>query len=236
MRGTIILALSLIIAAGLTAVASPPATAAYAVVTAPDGVLHNECFDHPVDYVVSPPKNVTSYVTLTVTGPAGQAGHELVMDVATQGRAAIELCGGTPGTFTVEAEFHYRLTNVGPWERETATTTFTMRDPQTVTALTLRPRRLERGDRARFTVRVSGEQATGFLPLSGAPVRVLIRNKGTWRPLRAPLAYTDESGRAKIVLRWKFRRVTHVRAETLTHEQGTGSLSEIQKLKKPRRR
>lgn len=229
-KSRFLLALALVL--GGSAVGSPVASAETSMptltITAPNGVLYDECEDHHFFYSVTPPTSDWWSLDITVDGPTDSwdvAVNSLWGDPAS-GAESIFACGGmdTPGRYSVVGVLSDSDGNV----QGQVSTSFRMRAHKTRTALKVSRRSLPFNSPITMTVTSKQEAKNGWKSNAYNYVRFQTRTlpRGGWMPAAQGRRFlTDDRGKVIETFRFTRRGAHAVRAVTEGGEGGTKSFS-----------
>lgn len=195
-----------------------------------DGVLYDDCRDHPYFFSVLPPAGTDSWsMDVTAYGPDGTSqASDFVYDDISTGSGGLQFCGyELAGRYELVAEIEYTDYDAAGSgvSTERLTSTFAMRQPYTRTRLQVSTRSPRYNSAVRFTVKTTDERPSGYFPTSYAEVRLQTRVGSKWVNVRGAKGYTDSRGRDVMTYRWNVRGRIAVRATTLGSSSTAGSTS-----------
>lgn len=223
-----LLSVTLLAAASLVGLASPSSAAGVLVVG--NGVLYQDCRDHPYSFSVLPPPGTDSWsMDVTAYGPDGTSqASDFVYDDISTGSGGLQFCGSElPGSYELVAEVEYSDFDAygSGTTTERLTSTFSMRKPSTRTRLQVSTRSPRYNAAVRFTIKTSDERPSGYFPTSYADVRLQRRAGNRWVNVPSGKGFTDSRGREVLTFRWNTRGRFSVRAVTLDSDNLDGSTS-----------
>jgi len=205
MKRAILGALAVVLA-GLAVPAHAAST--YGSVFGINGVLYDDCRDHPYGYAVHPPGDPGYWdLVVSLRGPDGhQAASEVVTQPAPTGTSQLgPLCPPTDlyGRYTIRATLR--------WGADASSITsssqlddahFTLRKPHTRTALAVSTRRPAYGELVAYRMRVWDERPTGYYPTAFAWVVLQRKVDGHWVRIKGSRTLTHSTGRVTLRLRY----------------------------------
>lgn len=201
----LVLALSGVSLAAPAQAATGSATGS-ATITGIDGVLYDDCVAHPYGYAVVPPDGAVYWaLDLVLLGPDGrQAATGRVARPEPSGAGSFTLCppANLYGGYTI------RATLVWGAAEETidqssplADAHFTLRRPDTRTALSVSTRRPARGQLVAYRIATTDERPEGYVATPFTWVHLEQRVDGRWVRIRGGRAVTHSTGRVTVRLR-----------------------------------
>ncbi|KAA1420698.1 hypothetical protein FE697_017320 [Mumia zhuanghuii] len=237
MKRAVAVAASTAIASGLVLVAAGPSTAATTgSARAASGVLWDDCFDHRVSYSVGAAAGAEDWtLDLDVIAPDGRsAGGDFLMSGvdAASGASSVFFCGGVsrPGTYKIRGTITAYDADYNATTYAIPTSSFTMRQPRTTSALAAKPKKTRVGKVVRLTGTSKVERPRGYYALTTTRVRLQQKVKGTWRNVKAA-EYTNYNGRTAFRVKAKKKGTMSFRLRTPSSSTETGSVSKVVKVR-----
>jgi hypothetical protein len=207
----------------LSCVALPArADSTFGSVSAPGGVLYDDCIEHPYGYSVRVPGDGT-YRALRVSlyGPDGalaDTGYVAPAANVASGTSTFRLCrpGDPYGTYTIRATVEWASEPGAPVTSSTLDPAqFSMRKPATRTLLSASTVRPAYGQVVTYRIRALDERPTGYAATVAAWVVLQKRVAGHWVRIKGSRAMTHPTGRIAVRLRYLgHHRPMQVRAVT----------------------
>lgn len=200
----------------LAVIPSASAQEVSASASAPPGVLYNGCVDHLANYQVTLDSPSTNwFLSLTYQAPDGTPLESNYKGSAfgdpASGVMPIQVCGDSadPGTFTLGG----RLIHGTGSQASVPPSTFEMRNPFTNTAIKPRTKNPDPGQTVAIKIKSRDEMPGGYTRKDDATVLLQKKVDGDWKKVRGSKALTNESGKAKVKVRYtggklKLRAVT----------------------------
>jgi hypothetical protein len=219
-------ALALVAAGAVVPVRAEPA---YGSVTGVDGVLYDDCREHPYAYAVAPPAEAEDWdLQVQAYGPDGQLSDtDFVHDGVLAGNGSFLLCPPADlyGRFTIRATLDWY--DGSTWHPiALADASFSMRKPATRTGLSVSTRRPAYGTKVAYRFRVRDERPEGFAPTAFAWVVLQKRAHGRWVRVKDSRTLTHADGRVKLRLEYRrHRKPLRVRAVTQEGDRWAASVS-----------
>ena len=206
-----------------------PASATGALVVG-DGVLYQDCREHPYSFSVQPPPGTDSWsMDVTAYGPDGTSqASDFVYDDISTGTGGLQFCGSEmSGRYELVAEIEYSDydSDGSGTTTERLTSAFSMRKPSSRTRLRVSTRNPRYNSAVRFTIKTSDERPSGYFATSYAEVRLQRRVGARWVNVKGGKGFTDSRGRDVLTFRWNTRGRFAVRAVTLESAKLEGSTS-----------
>lgn len=200
-----------------------------------DGVLHQDCRQHPYSYALSIPEDAESWdLEVTVLGPDGlEDTSDYLSDGAyeTSGVATFQMCGGgMPGLYTLTATLTHYDADYNRVTTELPAASFSMRLPYTRTALSVSDRTPRYNQAVTFKIKTVDERPNGYFATPYATVRLQSRRDGRWVNVTGSKTTTSSTGVATLRFRWNTRATVKVRAVTLRDDYYSASTSRTLKI------
>jgi len=208
------------------------AASSYGSVFGVNGVLYDDCRDHPYRYAVDPPGNPGYWdLVVSLRGPDGiETASDLVTRPASTGASELgPLCPPTDlyGRYTIRATLRW-----GADESSITSSSqldaahFTLRKPHTRTALAVSTRRPAYGEVVVYRIRVRDERPTGYYPTAFAWVVLQQKVDGHWVRIKGSRTLTHNTGRVKLRMKYlHHHKRTKVRAVTQEADRYARSVS-----------
>ncbi|MGH1564714.1 hypothetical protein [Mumia sp. DW29H23] len=238
MKRAVAVAASTAIASGLVLVAgaAPSSAATTGSARAASGVLWDDCFYHRASYSVGAAASAEYWnLDLNLIGPDGRnAGGDYLFQGTdpASGTASFYFCGGMdrPGTYKIRGTITAYDADYNETTYAIPTSSFTMRQPRTTSALAAKPKKTRVGKVVRLTGTSKVERPNGYYALTTTRVRLQQKVNGTWRNVKAA-EYTNYAGRTAFRVKAKKKGTMSFRLRTPSSSTETGSVSKVVKVR-----